>query len=81
MNRAYERAKLPLRGRRGSLEVQGEYDREPTIHLSRIDWQKEKKGERTVAGDRKREIKARNEELERERKLQLERRCSHELSR
>lgn len=81
VNRAYERAKLPLRVDAASLEVQGEYDREPTIHLSRIDWQKEKKGERTVAGDRKREIKARNEELERERKLQLERRCSHELSR
>lgn len=25
-----------------SLEVQGIYDREPTIHLSRIDWQREK---------------------------------------
>ena len=63
-----------------SLEVQG-IDREPTIHISRIDWQKEKSGERTVAGDRKRAIKERNEERVRQRQLVLERGIDYELSR
>ncbi len=63
-----------------SLEVQGEYDREPTIHLSRIDWQREQRGEHTFAGDRKRAVKERNEERIRQRQLERERRLEIELS-
>ena len=62
-----------------ALEVQGKRDREPTIHLSRIDWQKEQRGERTPAGDRKRAIKARNDERVRQREIKRE--CELELSR
>lgn len=40
---------------------QGKYDQEPTTHISRIDFQKEQRGERTPAGDKKRSIKLRNE--------------------
>ncbi len=61
-NRAYKRNGLDIRVSHESLEVQGKYDREPTIHLSRIDWQKEQRGERTAAGDRKRAIRDRNDE-------------------
>ncbi len=64
-----------------SLEVQGVRDREPTIHLSRIDFQKEKNGERTVAGNRKRAIKKRNKERSRQRQLEIEREYELELSR
>lgn len=80
-NRAYERNGLDVRVSHESLEVQGEYDREPTIHLSRIDWQKENLGERTIAGDEKRAIKARNEEHVRQRKASQERELDFELSR
>ena len=79
-NRAYERNELDIRVSHESLEVQG-IDREPTIHISRIDWQKEKSGERTVVGDRKRDIKERNEERVRQRQLELERVIDYELSR
>lgn len=79
-NQAYERNGLDIRVSHESLEVQG-IDREPTIHISRIDWQKEKSGERTVAGDRKRDIKERNEERIRQRQLVLERVIDYELSR
>jgi len=41
-NRAYERNGLDIRVSHESLEVQG-INREPTIHISRIDWEKEKK--------------------------------------
>lgn len=77
-NRAYERNGLDIRVSHESLEVQGIKDREPTIHLSLSDWQKEKRGERTIAGDKKRAIKERNEEcirqcqLKQERELELE---------
>lgn len=60
-NRAYERNGMDIRVSHLSLEVQGK-DQEPTIHLRRIDWQKEKLGERTADGDKRRAIKARNEE-------------------
>lgn len=63
LNRAYERNKLPKRVSCESLEVQGVIDIKPTIHISRIDWQKEKRGERTLAGETKRAIKAKNEEI------------------
>lgn len=78
-NRAYERNGLPIRVSHESLEVQGNRSREPTIHLSRIDWQRELKGEHTPAGDRKREIEERNRarangrQLTRERILETER--------
>ena len=60
-NAAYERNGLDLRISHESLEVQG-IEREPTCHLSRIDWQREQRGERTLAGDKKRAIEARNRE-------------------
>lgn len=79
-NRAYERNGLDIRVSHESLEVQGK-DREPTIHLSRMDWQKEERGEHTIAGDKKRAIKVRNQERVRKRQLQQERSLEMELSR
>ena len=78
-NRAYERNGLDIQVSHESLEAQGKHDREPTIHLSRIDWQREQRSERTPAGDRKRTIRERNEkrkhqrEIEREHELELSR--------
>lgn len=43
-NRAYERSGLDIRVSHESLEAQGILDREPTIHLSLADWQREKRG-------------------------------------
>lgn len=54
-----------------SLEVQG-IKRTPTIHLSRIDWQKELRGEHTLAGNKKRKIKMQNERSLLQRQLELE---------
>ena len=71
-NRAYKQNGLDIRVSHESLEVQGKYDREPTIHLSRIDWQKEQRGERTAAGDRKRAIRDRNDERAQERQPKQE---------
>lgn len=79
-NRAYERNGMDIRVSDKSLEVQGK-EREPTIHLSRIDWQKEKLGERSADGDKKRAIKARNEERIRQKRLEQERCIEMELSR
>lgn len=79
-NRAYERNKLEMRVSHESLKEQRK-EREPTIHLSRIDWQKEKRGERTSAGNRKRDIKERNEDLDRQRQLKREHMLEHELTR
>lgn len=79
-NRAYERNGMDIRVSHKSLEVQG-INREPTIHLKRIDWQKEKLGERTADGDKKRAIKARNEERIRQKQLEQERELEMELSR
>lgn len=58
-NEAYARCGLDIRVSHESLEVQG-INRVPTIHLSRIDWRKEQRGERTPAGDRKRAIEREN---------------------
>lgn len=58
-NRAYERYGMNVRVSHESLQVQG-IARKPTIHLSRIDWQKELRGERTPAGDLKRHIVEQN---------------------
>lgn len=71
-NRAYRRNRLDIQVSHETLEVQGKRDREPTIHLSRIDWQREQRGERTPAGDRKRAIRERNQERVRQRKIELE---------
>ncbi len=60
-NLAYERNGLDIRVSHESLMLQGVRDREPTIHLSRIDWQRESRGELTPRGRQKREIKIRNE--------------------
>lgn len=62
-NRAYERNGLDIRVSHECLAVQG-VNRLPTIHLSRIDWQKEQRGERTPAGDRKRAIASRNKKCD-----------------
>ena len=75
-NLAYERNGLDIRVSHESLEVQGIRNREPTIHLSRADWQREMRGIHTPAGDRKREIQARNQErmytLKRQRSMEIE---------
>lgn len=55
LNRALERNNLEIRVSCKSLEVQG-IKREPMPHLTLADYQKEKRGERTLAGDKKREI-------------------------
>ena len=80
-NRAYERNGLDIRVSHETLEVQGKKDREPTIHLCLADFQKEKRGEHTIAGDRKRAIAARNNERIRQRQLEREHSLSYELSR
>lgn len=68
-NWAYERNGLSVRVSHESLERQG-IDREPVNHLSYMDWQKEKRGVRTPAGDKKREIQRRNKHrLEHERDM------------
>ena len=77
-NRAYERNGLDIRVSHESLEAQGK-QREPVPYLSRIDWQKEQRGERTPAGDRKRAIMERNKERIRQREIGRE--CELELSR
>lgn len=80
-NRAYERNGLDIRVSHESLKVQGIKNREPTIHLSLSDWQKEKRGERTIAGNKKRAIKERNEEYIRQRQLKQEHELELEFSR
>lgn len=77
-NRAYERSGYDIRVSHESLEVQGKRDREPVPHINLVDWQKEQRGERTHAGDRKRTIVARNRErahrqLDQEYSLDMER--------
>lgn len=62
-NHAYARNGLSVRVSHESLEIQGKYDQEPTIHLSRIDWQKEQRGEHTPRGDMKCAIQERNKKL------------------
>lgn len=77
-NRAYERNGLDIRVSHESLEVQGK-QREPVPYLNRIDWQREQRGERTPAGDRKRALRERNEERIRQR--ETEQKYELELSR
>ena len=73
VNLGYERAGLKERVSPDSYEVQGIYDKEPTNHLSLVDYQKECRGERTERGDEKRAIQERNEERQRQRSLGYER--------
>lgn len=72
-NRAYERNGYDIQVSHESLEVQGKFDHEPIIHLSRIDWQKEKNGEHTITGNRKRAIQKRNKEREQHNRSNYER--------
>lgn len=67
-NRAYKRNSLDVRVSHESLEVQGK-QREPLPHLSRIDWQKEQRGEHTCAGNERRAVEKRNQERNRKRNL------------
>lgn len=61
-NRTYEREGLSIRVSHKSLEDQGERDLEPTPHISRFDMERERRGERTFAGDQRRAVKQRNNE-------------------
>ena len=80
-NRVYARNRLDIRVSHERLEVQGIRDRKPTPYLNLPDWQREKRGEHTPTGDRKREIEARNKERVRQRQLERERSIEIELSR
>jgi len=79
-NYAYERNRLDIRVSHESLEVQG-ICRKPVPHLTRMDWQREQRGERTPAGDKRREIERRNKELTRQRQLKREHFREIELTR
>ena len=79
-NRAYERNGLDVRVSHESLEVQG-IRRKPVPHLTRMDWQREQRGERTPAGDKGRKIERRNKELTRQRQLKREHFREIELTR
>ena len=78
-NRAYKRNGLSIRVSHESLAVQGVRSREPTIHLSYADWQREKRGEHTRSGGRKREITERNRERARQWQLEYERTLERDL--
>lgn len=80
-NIAYERNGSDIRVSHESLEVQGKYDQEPTPHISRIDYQREQRGERTSAGDKKRSIKLRNENRILQKQFEQKRTWDIELSR
>lgn len=81
VNAAYERNGLDARVSHESLEVQGIRDREPTIHLIRSDFEKERRGIHTAAGDRQRAIIQRNLELAQKKLLRNQRTIDHALSR
>ena len=81
MNLAYKRAGLNITVSHERLEVQGIHDREPTIHLSIADWQRERRGVRTERGNEKRRIHKRNEERQHQRNLRRGRSLELELSR
>ena len=83
LNRELERIHSKIRVSHESFEVLG-IDRNPAMHLSQADYQREQRGERTIAGDRKREIQRYNEkkrQQERERDIQRERQYTMERSR
>lgn len=68
-NRAYVRNNLDIRVSHESLKAQGVHDRKPTVYLNRIDWQLEKHGIHTPAGDQNRAIQQHNAERERNREI------------
>ena len=70
-NRAYERNGLNVQVSHKSLEDQG-IDRIPANHLSRMDWRREQRGERTRAGDERRAIEKRNQQKDLERELDFD---------
>lgn len=72
-NRACEQDGPDIRVSHESLEAQGIRDREPTNHLRLVDWQREKRGERTAGGDLRREIEARSKERARQSQLRRQR--------
>lgn len=75
-NWAYEREGLNIRVSHERLDSR---EREPIPHLNQRDWKMEQRGEHTPAGDRKREVEARNKGCEQQR--QLERKHSLEIER
>lgn len=79
-NRAYERNGLEIRVSHKSLKVQGIH-RKPIPYLSRIDYQKEERGIRTAAGDRRRAVQEDNLMLVQKRQLKRTRGLEIELSR
>lgn len=81
VNHAYERNGLDIRVSHESFEVQGITDKEATIHLTRSDYEKEQRGIRTPAGDRKREIIQRNQERALAKQVKKERSLDRSLSR
>lgn len=68
-NRAYERKGLDVRVDHRSLASR-EIEREPMVHLTLMDWYKEQRGTRTIAGDKNRAIKKRNSEREHQKTLE-----------
>ena len=64
-NLAYERNCLPCRVDHRSNRDRG-INKEPLTRLSYPDWEREKHGEHTLAGDQNRAVKQRNEERERQ---------------
>lgn len=83
LNAAYIKAGLPVRVHSKSFKKRGKTDREPLPYLSVADYQKEKNGIRTEAGDRRREVIARNNERKQRRLRQriAEREMDWDLSR
>lgn len=79
-NKAYERSGLSIRVSHESLEVQGK-NREPINYLHPIDWKKEQRGERTLAGDKRRAIQQHNQERVNEPKRTMERELEIDLCR
>ena len=65
LNRAYERNGLDIKVSCESLKKQG-IDREPVNRLSFADWQREKRGIQTEAGDKRRQIIEKNQERTRQ---------------
>ena len=81
INREYERKGFDLRVSHKSYIRQGK-NREAKKHLNRGDYEREKCGERTVRGDKNREIIARNAECERiENEYELRSRIQREIDR
>jgi len=79
-NQAYERNGLEIQVSHESLKDRG-IDREAAPHLTRVDWEKEQRGERTLAGDRRRNIECRNKDFMQQHRLKRERIREMELTR